>query len=140
MLSLLIKTLSFRKSSDTAVQFWRSFIAGGVATLLDIALLYILTDLLGVHYLLSAAAGFIAGVILLYFVNILWIFDKRKHASRQKEFLIFCLISIIGLVLNEIIIYSGVEFFGIWYVAAKIGSTLMVFVFNFYFRKKLLFS
>lgn len=139
MKKFLFQLLVYRTSS-VKIQFLRSFIAGGIATVLDLGVLYGLTEYAGMYYLVSAIFGFALGVSVLYYLNIHWIFDKRKYTSVSKEFTVFLGISLAGLVLNELILYTGVEYLKIWYILAKIISALLVLGVNFFLRKKFLFS
>jgi putative flippase GtrA len=135
-----IDILFFLKTSSTKVQYVRSFVAGGLATVLDMTILFLLTEYAGLHYLLSAAAGFLFGVVILYIINVTWIFERKNKISRQQEFLLFGAISIVGLLCNEGIIFFVVDVLGLWYMIAKLISTVVVFSFNFILRKKILFS
>lgn len=128
------------QTTSIQIQYIRSFIAGGVATLVDMTFLFVLTEFVRIHYQVSAAFGFVSGLIILYLLNVLWIFPERKYQSRKVEFIIFSLIGLIGIVFNGIIIYIGVEIMHQWYIIAKIISAFAVFTLNFILRKILLFS
>ena len=56
------------------------------------------------------------------------------------EFVIFVGIGVVGLLLNELVIYLGVERYSLSYELAKLASAAMVFGFNFSARKLLLFT
>jgi len=57
------------------------------------------------------------------------------------EFVIFVLIGIVGLFLNEFVIWIFTEvIFMIHYLYSKVISAFLIFLFNFYLRKKILFS
>jgi dolichol-phosphate mannosyltransferase len=53
-------------------------IAASVATLVNIAILWILTQLFGIYYLVSNVFGILCGMTLNYFVNDRWTFKHRK--------------------------------------------------------------
>ena len=52
----------FRQNTDkTIIQLFRYIFVGGAAFIVDFGSLYILTDIFGIYYLISAAIAFILG-------------------------------------------------------------------------------
>jgi putative flippase GtrA len=56
------------------------------------------------------------------------------------EFLVFAGIGVIGLGLNELIIWFFTARIGLHYLASKIVSTVAIYCWNFFARKVALFS
>ena len=50
-------------------------------------------------------------------------------------FIIFIVFSVLGLLLNNLIMWITVDFLSIYYLLAKILATIIVMVFNFVTRK-----
>jgi putative flippase GtrA len=69
-----------------------------------------------------------------------WVFTDRRLTSVPSEFLIFTLIGVVGLLLNQAVIYVCVESLSASFELAKITSAAMVFGINFGCRKVLLFT
>lgn len=109
-------------------------IVGASAFLIDYSILYILTEFFGIYYLYSSIISFIVSVIFNYILSIKWVFDVSKKQT-IKEFSTFILLSIIGLIINQVIMYIMVEKANIWYMFSKIVSTIIVMVYNFITRK-----
>jgi putative flippase GtrA len=120
-------------------EFGRYLVAGGLAFLCDFSVLYVLTDVVGTHYLWSAFFGYMAGLVVSYSLNIKWVFVHRKYDSWLAELSIFNLIVVIGLLLNESLIYWLVEFQSVNYLYAKIVTTGVILFFNFFAKKWFLF-
>lgn len=120
-------------------EFIRYFVASAAALIIDIGSLWLLTSILHVPYLWSGAIAFLAGLIFVYILSITWVFDQRIIRDWKREFLIFGIIGIIGLGLNELILWLLTGYFGIFYLISKIGSVVVVFSWNFGARKWLLF-
>lgn len=118
----------------------RYFGASALALALDLATLSGLSRLAGVHYLLAAAVGFALGLVLIYLLSVRWVFAERRLANPRVEFALFGLIGLAGMVINELVIYAGVEQFALAPEQAKIPSAALVFCFNFATRKLLLFT
>jgi putative flippase GtrA len=122
------------------IQLARYTLVGGVAFLVDFGCLAALTEFGHVHYLLSAAFAFVAGLTVNYFLSVAWVFRKRSIASRSCEILVFTAIGLVGLGLNEGSMWLLTSFAGVYYLASKIGSTVMVYLWNFLARRYVLFN
>ena len=67
-----------------------------------------------------------------------YVFRRKKNANRVKEFIVFVILSAIGLLLNQLLMWGAVDGMGIYYVAAKVLATAVVMVYNFVSRKLIL--
>ncbi len=120
-------------------QLFRYAIVGGIAFIIDTGTLFLMTEFFHIHYLVSAAAAFIAGLITNYLLSINWVFEHHTCQSRNQEFIVFAAIGILGLGMNELFIWFFTEKAGLYYVLSKVLSTGLVFLWNFYARKIILF-
>lgn len=109
-------------------------LVGGTAFVIDYVLLYVYTEFLHIHYLISSIISFTVSVIFNYILSIKWVFDVKKKQD-VKDFVIFIILSVIGLGINSLIMYVMVEKFGVYYMLSKIVSTAVVMVYNFITRK-----
>ena len=109
-------------------------LVGGTAFVIDYVLLCFCTEFLHMHYLISSIISFTVSVIFNYILSIKWIFDVKKKQD-VKDFVIFIILSVIGLGINSLIMYVMVEKFGVYYMLSKIVSTAVVMVYNFITRK-----
>ena len=135
-----IHSFLLKKSDKTSVQLLKYVFVGGVAYTVDFGSLFVLTDIVKIHYLISAAIAFILGLITNYILSIFWVFSQRTLSNRRVEFLVFTIIGLVGLGLNEIIIWFFTEITQFHYLISKVCSTFVVFIWNFSARKKILFS
>jgi putative flippase GtrA len=78
-------------------QFLRYVVVGGVAFVVDFTVLVLLTEVLGLHYLTSAAIAFCCGLVTNYILSITWVFSTRSLASKRTEFTIFSIIGVVGV-------------------------------------------
>lgn len=120
-------------------EFIRYFVASLIALGIDIGSLWLLTSVFAVPYLLSGALAFVLGLITVYFLSVRWVFSKRMVRNPHLEFALFALIGIIGLALNEAILWVLTGYFGFFYLLSKVASVIVVFSWNFAARKWLLF-
>ena len=119
-------------------QIIRFGIIGGIAFLIDYAVLYICKEWLGIHVLLSAGISFTVSVIFNYIASVKWVFDVDKEKDPKKNFILFIILSIVGLIITEIIMWFGTDILHIHYLIVKIIATAIVMIFNFVTRKMFL--
>ena len=95
-----------------------------------------LTEVVNINYLISSGCSFCVSVVVNYILSIKYVFDADKDANKIKEFLVFLILSIGGLIINQIVMWIAVDGIGIHYMISKIGATAIVMVYNFITRKK----
>lgn len=137
----IIKKLPIKVTKEKEkllVQIFRFGIVGGLAFVIDYITLIICKEIFDLSVLLSAAIAFTISVIVNYILSIIWVFDVDKEKNKKKNFIIFIVFSIIGLILTEIIMWIGTDLLNISYLIVKIIATAIVMVFNFITRKKFL--
>jgi len=111
-------------------------VVGATAAVVDFALLYILTDVVGWYYLWSATASFIVAALVNYQLNRTWTF--KSSGQKRKQLPIFFIIATAGILINNGILYLGVEM-GLHYLWAKVFATGFVTIWNFFGNKYLTF-
>ena len=119
---------------------FRYLIVGGIAFLADYSLLYILTEGLHLHYLLSATVSFVAGLIVNYLISTLWIFRHSKLNNRMAEFAVYAIIGVVGLLFNNLLMYLFTDCLNIHYMLSKLITAALVMCWNFLGRKYILFN
>ena len=127
------------KTDILYIQMFRYTFVGGIAFLFDFSSLYILTEYLNLHYLVSAAIASLMGLSINYSLCVLWVFEKRAIKSMHVEFVVFAFIGIVGLVLNELFIWFFTEVTCLHYLVSKSISTMIIFSWNFLAKKFTLF-
>ncbi len=116
-------------------QFMKFGVVGVIAFVIDYGLLALLTEVFGVNYLVSATISFTVSVIFNYLASMRYVFTHKEDMSRRREFVIFVVLSVIGLSINNLCMWAGVELFGIHYLITKIVATAIVMIWNFVTRK-----
>ena len=116
-------------------QFMKFGIVGVIAFVIDYGFMVLLTEVFGVPYLISTTVSFIISVIFNYFASMRFVFKRKEDMSRRREFIIFVVLSVIGLVINDVFMWLMVDFLFIDYRISKIVVTFIVAVWNFVTRK-----
>jgi putative flippase GtrA len=122
------------------VRFVRYIAAGGISFLVDYGLLIGLTEIFAIHYLISASIGFTVGALVCYGLSIFWVFDARRYEQRMTEAVLFFFIGIVGLGLNDLLLWGLTEGLGWPYRYCKLIVAGLVLVFNYSARLLLLFT
>ena len=134
-------TLPSRLRIDGSVrEFFLYIVSGCIALSSDLSVLFLCTEVAGVHYLISNLVGYSVGLLVAYELNIHLVFRYRRYQSAAVELPIFVAIALAGILISELLMYLMVEKISLNYLWAKIVSTGAIFVFNFAARKRFLFS
>ena len=113
-------------------------IVGGIATIIDFTCLYIFKEFLNLNIILANTLSFIISVTYNYIASITWVFDVNKNRNKNVQFILFIVFSIVGLIINNIILYILTDKLNIYYLISKVIATIIVMIFNFVTRKKFL--
>lgn len=114
-------------------------VVGIIATVIDFGVLYVLSQPLGMDPVISAGISFCVSLVFNYVASMRYVFTHREDMSRSREFVIFLVLSLIGLAINEAIMAAGVAVLGssaLAVMGTKVLATTIVMVWNFVSRKK----
>ena len=118
-------------------QIIRFLFVGGTAFLIDAGILIILSNKIGINYLIANTISFTVSVIYNYILSMKFVFDV-KNAKSKSAFIQFVILSVIGLLINEGIMHVCVEIITLSLFISKIIATGIVMIYNFVSRKILL--
>lgn len=116
-------------------QFMKFGIVGVIAFVIDYGAMIFLTEVFGVPYLISTTISFVVSVIFNYFASMRFVFKRKDDMSRRREFIIFIVLSVCGLGINDLLMWLMVDSLYIDYRLSKIVVTVVVAVWNFVTRK-----
>ena len=127
--------LNIIKNNKLFFQIMKFIIVGGIATIIDYIIFYILYEKFGINTVISNILSFTISTIYNFIASVKWVFDIDKKKGVSRQFIIFITFSIIGLALNTGIVYLCVDIIKIYSLIGKIVATIIVMVFNFITRK-----
>ena len=84
-----------------------------------------------------------AGNVVNYLLTVGWVFSTEKRKMEKHVFLeivVFVLISLFGMGLNELLMYVFVGLLAIQEMVSKVAAAIIVLLYNFIARKFILFK
>ncbi len=118
----------------------RFILVGGLSTLLDFIVFSLLISW-RVHYLGANLCAFILSLAFNYWASMHFVFRSSfSKEERWQEFLLFSVLALSGLLIQELILYLLIEQLSLDPHLAKLAGILVVMVYNFLSRKGLLES
>jgi putative flippase GtrA len=118
-------------------RFLKFGIVGLTGMVIDFSITILLKEKLKVHRYVSSSAGFILAASSNWFLNRIWTFGSR-NPSILTEYGTFILISIIGLAINNSVLYLSEK--KTRFYPAKIIATGVTMIWNFLANNYLTFS
>jgi len=109
-------------------------LVGGSGMGVNEGLLFLLTDKVGLPYLLSAAFSWETAILSMFTLHEFWTFrDSRKSGASNilKRALKFNTIRLISLAMNITILYCLTEFLGLYYLVSALIAIMIVFIWNY---------
>lgn len=136
-----LKVLHLKVSEEMEhllIQIFKFGIVGVVATIIDFFFLYVFKEVCQFEVVVANTLSFGISVVYNYFASLVFVFDVNPEKSQKKNFIIFIIFSVIGLFLNDLIVWVVTDKLRVHYLLSKVIATVFVMVFNFVTRKKFL--
>ncbi len=121
--------------------FWYCFF-GGLTTLVNIAVFYVFSDVIILHYMIANAIAWIVAVLFAYVTNRTWVFkSKTKGFSNILiECITFMGFRLLSLGMEMIILFVMIDMIGMDQMITKLVTQIVVIVANYVFSKWIIFK
>ena len=116
------------------IQIIKFSIVGVIATIIDFSVLMLLKEVVHLDVLVASALSFCVSVVANYILSMLFVFKGGKN-GKIKEFIIFVVLSVGGLLLNQLLMWLGTEILAVYYLWVKVLACVFVPIYNFVTRK-----
>jgi len=113
-------------------------IVGGIATVTEWIIFFVL-DKVSFHYTLATIIAYILSTFVNWLAGRILVF-KQNQQPIFKEILEIYIASIVGLLMNLVIMWVAVDHLAFNEMLSKIVSTAIVFFYNFLVRKLLIYK
>ena len=120
--------------------FFRYFAVGGAAAVVDFAVFGGLLYGFSVNWFWAALASFILATAVNYMLSIRHVFESGVRFNKGHEISLVFLVSGIGLVINQAVLYLAIGLLDFYPLAAKVVATGVVFFWNFFARSRFIFK
>jgi putative flippase GtrA len=115
---------------DKYKKFIKFCFVGLLNSILDVSIFVFLIEKIKSPLIVSNTLSFFSVVLISFFLNKFWTFRNNKNEKRI-QFIKFFLVSLIGLMLSNILLYFFVKI-GVFYLLAKIIVIVLVVFWNFF--------
>ncbi len=144
--SFQIKKLFYEPTENNAIQFFRYCFVGGLATVVEGLSLWVLqhfvfSDEKPILVFLSQAIAFVLGTITNFVLSRIFVFQSgKKTMGVTGEFIAVFIISAIGLLIKEGLLWCFNIQIGIHYMIVWAVSTLIVLIWNYAARRLFIYK
>ena len=134
---------------DQAMKYYRKYrevivylITGGITTVINFAVFFVLTNLLDIHYITSNIIAWAAAVIAAFLMNKLIVFDDGDMSGVTiiKQLASFVSFRIVSGAMETGLLYVFVEFMKLNENIVKIVVAVLVVILNYVFSKLIIFK
>jgi putative flippase GtrA len=112
------------------MKFLKYAFVGGACTVLNLAVLWLLTSVAGLHYLVSTMIAFFTLTPVGFWLQKRVTFDTPRAAARVEWPRYFATMGS-SFIANLVLMYVLVSLLGLWYLAASVAVTLLLLAANF---------
>lgn len=144
MKNFLIK---MHEKYPTLLEIFRFLLVGGLATVVDYLVMALVCFLLGFTSVSEGAAnvvgtgcGFCVGLLVNYVLSVLFVFEHKGKSKSAYGFIVFALLSLVGLGIHLLGMYVGNGIWGLNEWLVKTFLTAVVLVYNYVSKRLLLFK
>jgi putative flippase GtrA len=121
-------------------QLYSYFWVGIIAALIDFGVLFIFVRL-GIHYIIANTIAFISANIFNFLVGHYLVFGKNsKLTNFFHTYIAVLFISVVGLLINDGVMFISVDLIALCIYAGKILATVIAFLWNFGARKRWVYA
>ncbi len=121
------------KRKNLIAQILKFGVVGGLSFVIDFVITLIVSAIFrtfGMDVATAATVGSVFGfcisLVFNYFMSMKFVFERKDDMDRKKEFVIFTVLSLIGLGINALIMYFGV--YACQKLVASMGESLPAFL------------
>ncbi|MBP7282760.1 MAG: GtrA family protein [Leptospiraceae bacterium] len=117
-------------NKDLLNRFIKFLVVGGICTIINYIIFYVLFNYFGVQYLLSSAIGYTSGLVIGYYVNKFWTYQVERD-SQEKYMFKYLFVYLASLGASTLFLKFLVEFLNLNPVLANIFAIGLSTITNF---------
>lgn len=117
----------------------RFIVSGGTAAVSLLAILFVLTEFVGVWYIASSILAFIVSVFINFTLQRLWVFENDSQKNMTRQAILFFGVNLMNLLINAVLMYLFVDIAHFWYMLAQVCTSIIIAFESFIVYKKIIF-
>lgn len=121
-------------------QIFRFLIAGGIAFVVNIITLYMLTDIMHIYYLVSTVGAFLISFLVSFTLQKFWTFKEHSRDNLHVQLPLYLGMQVVNLGLNAALMYVFVEYLHVWYILSQTIITTVLSALVYFVNKKYIFK
>lgn len=121
-----------RRHTLQGLQITRFLIAGTTALLINLLVLYALTEYGHVWYLVSSVFSFLTAFAANFLMQKYWTFRNTDRIQIRRQLPLHFSVALFNLGLNVLLLYLFVEYAHIWYLLAQVLTTAIIATESFF--------
>ena len=111
-------------------------LVGGSGVMVNTLVLWLLTEIFGIFYVLSAVAGVETSLVTNFIIHERWTFTDGREGHALFRFGKYNLTSLTGMGINIIVLYMLTSVIGIYYLVSNLIAACSAFLFNYFISAK----
>jgi len=115
-------------------------VAGGLASITDLILLYIFHDPLGIDIVVSTTLAFLLSFVVSFSLQKFWTFRDYSRGRMTGQLFLYLLNAVIGLNLNGFLMHLLVNRYEVWYLLSQVIVIGVIGLGNFVVYKFIIFK
>lgn len=117
------------------------FLVSGLLTaVFYFSLLYFLTDVAGVWYLLSSIVAFVLSVFVNFIFQKWWTFRSLETNVIKRQVSLYAVLAIGNIFVNTVLMYIITDILGLWYIFSQIIVGTFIAIYNFLLYRFYIFN
>ena len=121
-------------------QFIRFLVAGAFVVTVNLSILYFLTSIVGVYYLISNIVAFLVAFTISFFLQKSWTFNDRSRDLMHMQLPLYLGVQLVNLACNTALMYGFVEYLHIWYILSQAIISFCLAMAIFFVNKRWIFK
>lgn len=122
------------------IQIIRYIFAGGLATISNLAILFVSVHYFKLWYLTGAVIAFCLAVIISYLLQKFFVFKDYSRQDIRKQFLAFFIFNLAMLSANTLLMYTFVDIMSFYYLLAQVVSSAIGACANYIYFNRVIFK
>ena len=120
-------------------RIYRFIISGGTGMVVNLIVLYTLTEFAGIWYLYSTTLGWILGVLASFILQKSWTFEDSSADVAARQATKYFALQGLDALLNAGGMYLLVSVLGVWYILAQILLGALIAVWAYFILQRFIF-